>query len=224
MLKKLKSLFIVEEEGSGDTVPEVSQSPKAKSAPVKKEKGAPKVIPPSEIKTSSSTKPDPKFLNSLLSAVESNNLDGFDYLEYKQSLQSLAKMDMDEKTRYESAFAMAKTMGADATKLIQSGQHYVNILQKEQSKFMNAYQGQLSKAKGTENINNLEKVIAHKQKQIEQLKKDIEENKVALEKQKGEVNRSVAKVELTKEKFLGAYAIVAGQIQEDIKRMQQYLK
>lgn len=226
MLKKLKSLFIVEDENSEskavpdleETVPAVSKSGKAKK-PTQAAPTGP--VSPSDIK--SNAKPDGKFLNSLLSAVEANNLEGFDYLEYKQALQSLPK-HLDEKTRYESAFAMAKTMGANQGKLIQSGQHYINILQKEQGKFLDAYKGKLSNAKGAETIKNLEENIAQKQKQIEQLNKEIAESQKFLEEKKSAVNQSVAKVELTKDKFLSAYKVVAGQIEQDIKKMQQYLK
>lgn len=229
MLKKLKSLFIVEDEnaksGNDSTGPEddmvapVSKSSAAKKgaspAPIKKPVSA------SDIKTNA--KPDSKFLNSLLSAVEANNLEGFDYLEYKQALQSLPK-HLDEKTRFESAFAMAKTMGASNVKLIQSGQHYINILQKEQGKFISAYNSKLSKAKGTEEIKNLEQSIAQKKKQIEQLTKEIADSEKVLDKKKNDINQSVAKVELTKDKFLSAYKVVAGQIEQDIQKMQEYLK
>ena len=221
MLKKLKSLFVVEDENpkaseespASDTVAPISK--KGAKAP------AAKPMKASDIKTNA--KPDTKFLNSLLSAVEANNLEGFDYLEYKQALQSLPD-HLDEKTRYESAFAMAKTMGASQGKLIQSGQHYVNVLSKEQGKFLNAYKGKLESAKGTADIKNLEQSIAQKEKQIEQLTKEIADSKKVLEQKRNTINQSVAKVEMTKDKFLSAYRVVAGQIEEDIKKMQQYLK
>ena len=57
-------------------------------------------------------------------------MEGFDYLEYKQSLQSLEKMNMDNQTRYQSAFAMAQTMGAKAKNLIDSAQYYLKVMQK----------------------------------------------------------------------------------------------
>ena len=113
MLKALKSLFIIEEEDS-----------KSKSTSKTKSKQAPKAKPAtntvSSIKESTkgrAGKVDSKFMNVLLKAMDNNNLEGFDYLEFKQSLKSLEKMPMDEATRYQSAFAMAKTMGASAAQL-----------------------------------------------------------------------------------------------------------
>lgn len=225
MLKKLKSLFVVEDENP-ELTPGTPMKKGAAPATKKGSKTSAKTtstqpVKASEIKTSA--KPDSKFLNSLLTAVEANNLEGFDYLEYKQALQSLPK-HLDEKTRFESAFAMAKTMGASQGKLIQSGQHYVNVLSKEQGKFLNAYKGKLETAKGTAEIKNLEQSMAQKQAQIEKLQKEIADGQKVLEQKKSAINQSVAKVELTKDKFLSAYKVVAGQIEEDIKKMQQYLK
>lgn len=229
MLKKLKSLFIVEDESlksdttntasaSNETVSPISN---ADTKGLGASPAAGKPVSASDIKTN--TKPDTKFLNSLLTAVEANNLEGFDYLEYKQALQSLPK-HLDEKTRFESAYAMAKTMGASHVKLIQSGKHYINILGKEQSKFLSAYNGKLKSARGTEQIKNLEESVAQKKKQIEQLQKEIDTSEKKLDAKKNDVNKSVAKVELTKDKFLSAYKVVAGQIEQDIKKMQEYLK
>ena len=66
--------------------------------------------------------------------------------------------------------------------------------------------------------------IVQKKKQIEQLQKEITDSEKILEKKKSDINKSVAKVELTKDKFLSAYKVVAGQIEQDIKKMQEYLK
>lgn len=226
MLKKLKSLFVVEEENDKSTAQNAEDDMVAPVSNKGAKSSTPKPNPAkpmsaSEIK--SDVKPDSKFLNSLLSAVEANNLQGFDYLEYKQALQSLPS-HLDEKTRYESAFAMAKTMGASNVKLIQSGQHYINVLKKEQGKFISAYNGKLENAKGTQQIKELETSIATKKKQIEQLSKEIADAEKVLEQRKTSINQSVAKVEMTKDKFLSAYKVVAGQIEDDIKKMQTYLK
>ncbi|MEM1214943.1 MAG: hypothetical protein AAGJ82_04620, partial [Bacteroidota bacterium] len=128
MLKNLKSLFIIEEETPKQAT---KAAPKAKATAA-----APKTSSPtSQPATARAGKIKPKFTDILLSAMDKADLEGFDYLEYKKSLQSLTKMNMDEATAFKSAFAMAQTMGATPTKLVQSAQHYLNILQKEEEKF-----------------------------------------------------------------------------------------
>ena len=139
--KNIKNIFIVEDE-------ELVKSSKSKSKSTKK----PTTTVPSSVDTSpiqesaagAPGKVTSKFVNVLLAAMEQANLEGFDYLEYKQSLNSLAKMPMDEKTRFQSAYAMAQTMGAQPQKLIDSATHYVNVLKKEEVKFEKALEGQIN--------------------------------------------------------------------------------
>ncbi|MEN0051263.1 MAG: hypothetical protein AAF806_29635, partial [Bacteroidota bacterium] len=117
MLKNLKSLFIVEEEeASKDNASKVTSSkPKPQTIP----NDAPVIQESQEGKKG---KVSSKFTEVLLGSMEKADLEGFDYLEYKKSLQSLAKMPMDEATRYKSAYAMAQTMGVSPDKLVQTAQ------------------------------------------------------------------------------------------------------
>ena len=124
MLDKLKSLFVVEDEEDKKT----NASGKTKSGePTGAIKNEKKEVPISSLSPSSG-KVNSKFLEVLLKAMDANDLDGFDYLEFKQSLKSLEKMPMDEKTRYQSAMAVAQTLGGSPQQLVQTAQHYINIL------------------------------------------------------------------------------------------------
>jgi len=227
MLKKLKSLFIVEDENAIEEQKEVKKqkgakpdvSKKSQANTVKAGSNAPVKMP------RSAGKADPKFVDVLLKAIEANNLDGFDYLEFKQSLQNLSNVQMDEKTKYQSAFAMAKTMGATPSKLVNSAQHYINVLKKEESKFVDALKNQTQKQvhDREKGLKQKEQTILEKQKRIEQLQKEIEADKKSLDTDKAAINQSMAKVEATKQGFVNAYNGVLGQIQDDINKMNQYI-
>ena len=103
MFKNLKSLFI--ENVDDGSKKEKIEEPK----PVEKNTKNKKVTQPvaKAAFQASPGKVSSKFMEILFKAMEDNNLDGFDYLEFKQSLKSLEKMPMDEQTRFKSAFAMA---------------------------------------------------------------------------------------------------------------------
>ncbi|MEE9437807.1 MAG: hypothetical protein V3V14_02325, partial [Saprospiraceae bacterium] len=137
MFSKLKNIFVLEDEN--DTKKAVKVSQEKTKEEVKKNTYSPPDITistdSSKVSPPPSGKPNSKFINILLKAVEEGNLDGFDYIEYKTSLQSLSKMEMDEETKFKSALAMAKTMGATKEKLISSSNHYINILKSERTKF-----------------------------------------------------------------------------------------
>lgn len=223
MFKNLKSLFIEEVEGSGDK----------KAAPKKKEETAPATNTPSPAKAqvSESKEGDPgqvtkKFMEILLRAMEANNLDGFDYLEYKQSLRSLEKMPMDEATRFQSAFAMAQTMGATPEKLIQTAQHYIQVLQNEEKKFEDALTHQRSTQIGAkqQEINKLEETIKRKAEQIKKLTQEIEGNQKKSEALKSEIQEASRKVNSTKNDFIASYNALVDKISTDIEKMSKFLK
>ena len=227
MLKKLKSLFIVEEEESKkDGSVARDQENKIETAPEPNTSEELADIPETITHVPPGSKPDSKFINVLLKAIDENNLEGFDYLEYKQSLQSLAKMDMDEATRYQSAFAMAKTMGASPKKLIDSAQHYIKILATEDKKFKDALSNQRNKqVKGREEkLKTVQNSIEQKKKQIEKLTKEIESEQQKLGEVRNSIQEASAKIELTNSQFQLAYNSVQAQIEQDINKMSTYLK
>ena len=225
MFKKLKSLFIIEDDDAGKkTTDQNTQSNNQASENTAAELNIEKPVfdkdnPPKG-------KVDEKFINRLLGAIEEANLEGFDYLEYKQALQNLAKMEMDEATKFQSTLAMAQTMGATAASLKDSAGHYIKVLKQEENKFLEAFRNQIQRHNEdhTNQLKSLELSISNKQKQIEQLKKEVENESKQLEDKKAAVEKSKAKVNATKDSFYHAYHIVAQQIQDDLDKMNQYLK
>ena len=230
MFKKLKSIFIIEDEDkakkSSQAAPPQAKPSAAGSVQNKKTPSASPVSKPSFDKNNPPKgRPDEKFINRLLGALEEHNVEGFDYLEYKQSLQNLGNVEMDEATKFRSALAMAKTMGATNTKLIDSASHYLKVLGKEEAKFLEAFKSQQSRQVSNRNqqIENLQKGITQREAQIKKLQEEIEAAKKSLEEQKSSISQANAKVEATKNSFYHAYHIVVQQIADDLEKMKQYL-
>lgn len=185
MFKNIKSLFIVEEEGSKAPPKEQPKSNKTQTA-------APKAEAPITTPTTAGTgQVTQEFSDILFKAMEQANPAGFDYMEFKQSLQSLKKMSMDDATRYQSAFAMAQTMGATPEKLTQSAQQYLDVLKSEEQKFAQAVNNQRTKLIGNREgeIGKLEQNIQAKAEQIKRLNQEIEEHK----KQVGQLQKKFQK-------------------------------
>ena len=225
MLKKLKSLFVIEEEGGSPAETKSSETKKPKAPANTPSTKTSQASTASEKTAKTIGAPEEKFVNILLEAVEKNNLEGFDYLEYKQSLQSLSKMNMDEATQFKSAFAMASTMGIDKAKLVSSVKHYLQVLKQEETKFNQALSNQIKQKVGQrkQEFKSLNDTITHKENQIKQLTKEIEKHKKDLDKLKAEVENAQGKVEGTKASFYGSYQVVASQMEEDLKKINQYL-
>lgn len=217
-LKKFKSVFIVEDETSNTvsstepTVPNQTQTaPVADSG--KSHDGQPGSV-------------SDKFLDALAAALERNNPDGFDYFEFRQALKNLAKMPMDEQTRFQSAYAMAQTMGATAGKLVESAQHYLGVLNVEKQHFSESHSQQIAKLVGNreEEAKNLEAVILQKTDQIKKLTEEIEQHRMRSEQIRQEISDSTVKIEATKSDFEATFSTVFAQIQDDLHKIQQYLK
>ena len=172
LLKKFKSVFIVEDESGASAQPAATTQnnpvaqPEAPVAETRRESVSDGAI-------------TDKFVQILLGALEKNNQQGFDYFEFRQALKNLEKMPMDEATRFHSAYAMAQTMNVTPAKLIESARFYLNILAGEQSKFNEAHAQQRAKLIGNreEEVRNLEAMIQSKTEQIKQLTQQIEEHR-----------------------------------------------
>lgn len=227
MLKKLKNIFVVEDE----TFVEEQTKGEAPAKAASDNKAAPKPanVPKSRVDKATpnaAVKPDRKFVDLLLKAIEDNNLEGFDYLEFKQSVQSLTKVESDEAKRYQSAFAMAGAMGLTKSNLFSSAKHYAGILDAEEKKFAEAFNGQRQKqinereTKGKQ----LEQSIKDKEAQIKKLQADIEKEKKQLSNIESDISKAMAKVEATKEGFYSAYHMVLKQIKDDLDKITNYIK
>ena len=221
MLKNLRSIFIVEED-----VPAKSKAASpAPETPVKEQVAT----PPSSGSTPASSrdgKITEKFTDILLSAMDNADLEGFDYLEYKKSLQSLQKMNMEERTAYQSAFAMAQTMGATPQHLVSTAQHYLKALHEEEQKFEKALTNQQENRIGAkrQEQQTLANTIKEKEAQIKKLQAEIQEHQQKLGKLDGEIKQTDLSIANTKNDFFASYQHLVKQIQGDINKMQEYLK
>lgn len=216
-LKKFKSVFVAEE-----VVPEGGNTANQQSASAP---AAPASVPSTPAVQATPGSVSDRFVEILASALEKNNQPGFDYFEFRQALVNLAKMSMDEQTRYKSAFAMAQTMGATQANLLESAQFYLQVLTGEQSKFNEAHAVQRSKLIGTreEEIKNLEGSIQQKTKQIEELTQQIEAHRKNSEQIRSEINDSTVKIEKTKSDFDATFVTVVEQLKNDAAKIKQYL-
>lgn len=228
MFKNIKSLFIIEEEDPA-VKKETAKQEKTSPEPVpKKGTDAPAAGSPAirQSKAGDPGKVTAKFTNVLLEAMQQQNLSGFDYLEYKQSLNSLKKMPMDEPTRYQSAFAMAQTMGATPEALLKTGRHYIDVLHQEERKFEQALAAQQEKQIGSkqEEMKQLEETIKAKAEQIKRLTQEIEAHQKEKDQLRNALEEAAVRVESTKNDFIASYNNLVEQIHQDLENIKKYLK
>jgi len=226
MLKKIKSLFIEEDPNAKPAEPVTSPTNETAVKAGNTYSETPSNPAFSDTVTSGMVdKIEPKFIDILMKAIEQENRDGFDYLEFKNSLQSLSKLEMDEATKYKSAFVMGGTMGLSKEMLLQSVQHYVSVINAEETKFKEALQKQkaLQVQVKEESVKSAEAAIAQKQKQIQELERQIEEQESTIEKTKNEMKEAIVKIDHTNGQFMAAHKMISQQMIQDIQNIKNFI-
>lgn len=167
-----------------------------------------------------------KFVDILFKALRKNDLEGFDYMEFKKSLQSLKKMDMPIETRLQSAYAMAETMGANKEHLLQTAEHYLKVLQQEEQKFEQALEKQQSKQIETKKgqLSQLNHSIKKKLAQIEKLEAEVTQHKEQINNLQTEIKGAATSIANTKNDFIASYNSLVNQIKLDMKHIEDYIK
>lgn len=221
ILKKIKGLFIVEDastQSQNTTAPQETTQTEQVNVPQQK------TVSPSTVFNTESAY-NQKVFDSLTQALEANNMQGFDYLEFRGSLLSLSKMPMDEATRYKSAYAMAQTMGADVKKLNDTANHYLNVLKNEELKFQQALDNQRSNGLGAkeQEIAGLQNAINQKTELLKQIQQEIEQHQAQIENIKQQIGESSSKIAQAQGDFNITYDTLINQIQQDIQNIQKYL-
>lgn len=222
MFKKLKSLFIIEE-----GAPKGQEKESAEETTAGNRKETPKIHRPivSSTPNASGGQVQDKFLEVLFGALQSSNQEGFDYLEFKDFLRSLANVPMDDATRFKSAFATAQTMGATKDKILSSARQYISLLSNEEVKFQEALKSQKDRnlTGKQDDIKKLEQTIKDKEVQIEKLKKEMDEHRKQITTLEQEINTASDKLSQTANDFEATYQALLKQIEDDVKNIESHL-
>jgi len=211
-LKNIKSLFVVD--------PEEPDSKDGKKNPDAKPSGDARNTP-----VPASGAVDDRIMNSLLLALEKNNLAGFDFLEFKNSLKALSAMPLDEATKFRSAFATAATVGVTVKSLVDSGNHYLSVLDTEKTNFKSELAQQIkdnvtAKQKLVEQLAN---TIKTKSDQIKQLTSEINAHQSETGKLQIMIADSTNKFQSTESSFNLTLDSLVNQINQDIDKIKTYL-
>ncbi len=168
---------------------------------------------------------DEKSIDFLTRAIEKNNLPGFDYIEYKQSLNALEDMGMNEEMAFRSALATASTVGLNKEKLLKTANYYKQILAKEKEQFDAALEKQRAKRIKTE-----EDKVERLKKQVTEFKAKIQQLQEQMAKAEEEIGMADQKIEAAKDKIKATQAnfettltSILNEIKRDIENIDKYL-
>ncbi len=168
---------------------------------------------------------DEKSIDYLTKALEKNNLPGFDYIEFKQSLGALLDMDMEEPVAYKSAFATASTMGLTKDKLKKTAEHYKSVLTNEKKQFDAALEKQVKQKIDSkkEEVEKLRKQVEDYKAKIRQLEEKIAKAQDTIDHADEHIQAAKEKIDSTRESFEFTWQSILNQINIDIENIDNYL-
>ncbi len=169
--------------------------------------------------------PNNRFANALMKALEKKNLEGFDYLEFKQSVGRLTEIGMDLDTAINSAFITGSSVGLTKDKLVKTAQYYSEVLQDEKAQFMRSLDKHLAenvegKAKQT---GELKKKIATWEAKMTELQQQVEAARQEIESADAQINAARAKAEENQKGFDEALEVITNTIKQDVDDIRRVL-
>ncbi len=168
---------------------------------------------------------DEKSIDFLTKAIDKNNLPGFDYIEYKQSLSALEEMGMEEEISFRSALATASTVGLTKEKLLKTATYYKQILSTEKDQFDAALKKQM-----TQKVKSEEEKVVRLRKQVEDYKAKIQQLQEKVTAAENEISQAGDKIQAAKDKILATKSSfehtltsILNEINRDIENIEKYL-
>lgn len=156
--------------------------------------------------------------------MDDNNLDGYDYYEFMQSVAEQKDMP-SEKKKFEVVFSVIKGMGITSEHLLNTADHYMSVIEKHQEEFNATIDAEEHDkvVKLKEQAEGIEGDITAKTEQIEALKAEIEQ----LHNQKvdimDEALSNEAKITKYRQEGVLAYKLFIGQIKDGKNKINQYI-
>lgn len=201
-LSSIKNLFIQTE----DT--EVDSSSEEKSIESEKQTES-KVSSSSASKTISNAEVG-KFVDVLFKEIEKSNLEGYDYLEFKTSVEELVESGLQKEQAIKAASIAVKSLTTPKA-ILDSIEHYLQIIDKNKKDFE---KNVILKLK--DKISEVEKELNSTISEIERLRK------LETELRKS-IDSNQIKIENNSQGFNEAYKLVLGSMKEDEKTIKKVL-
>lgn len=220
--KKIKSLFVLPTDENAEDKDKTKNQEKVEEKKITEkpvETQAPKNIPVANVTGAF----DQKIFDSLIKVLEEKNLPGEDYMEFMDALNAMANIQLDENIKIQTVLATLSTKGLNKKTILDSGDYYIQELEKEKSKFYDALQAQ--KKNSVEHkiqfIDSLTKQNKEKAELIQKLTAEIQQNQQEIEKTKITIAEAEQKLAHTENNFLITHNIIVDQIKNNLNKINK---
>ena len=177
------------------------------------------IIPTTHSVSSMTGVADEKFVEMLKGVIADNNIPGQDYFEFKQSLDALASLPLDERTKFITIYTTFKLQGCSKEVLTSSIDKYISIVQNEEANF----NAELASQRNA-NVTGKTAQIQDAQKKLEDLNKQIAETNTFIITASQEVQNAELKLQMTENSFKKSVEKVVGMLEDDKKKINSYIQ
>jgi hypothetical protein len=231
-LNNIKSLFIIEE-GAEESKTSEKKTDKKQSDKknTKEEKSSSSLSWKSSasknadgtVSADSQGKYSEKIFDSLAKALFDANLPGEDYFEFIEGLKAMKDLPMDDVMKMKSVFMTLSTRGLTVAKIVDSAEHYLDVLNKEKEKFYKALESQKQSnvESKKQSISNLEAKNKEKAELIQKLTDEIAANNVEIKKISTDISNHEGKIQSTENDFVYTFEKMANQIYNNIEKIKK---
>lgn len=206
---------------------------KKKPAPVKKktaEEAQPEVQPTPPPPVAPVSQPtgtgevDENIKEQLVQVLLESNVEGYDYLEFRDSINNMQAVIPSEPDRYKAAFAAVSSI-VSVDKLTETADYYLSRLDSKKLEFEEAAKAMYEQnVTGKEkDVDSIEQSIAEKQEQITRLNQEISELQQSKMGLQNEAINEKAKIEKVNLNFNTTFDEIYKSIEQDKVKINTYL-
>lgn len=161
---------------------------------------------------------DNKFIDLLESVIEKNNQPGQDYFEFKQAVENMNSLPMDEKTKFLTVYQVLSLQGCQKAILIASLDKYIALLQGEKASF----DEEMKLEYNTKVQSKLLKAEESK-KELDTLTKRLSELNNAILTSSQEAQAEEMKIRATESNFKASADVIISEMISDKEKINNYL-
>jgi len=163
--------------------------------------------------------------NGLIKLIEDSNLEGFDYLEFMDSVDKMSAVALPEPDKYRLVFTTAQSFGVTVDTLTQAVEHYLKVLANHKTEF----EGHVNSQVGGEveqrknRIAALEAETLTLNEQIASISQKIASNTTEASQLSQETIQQELKITQVARDFTATYNHVVSRLTSDKDKISTYL-
>jgi uncharacterized protein YoxC len=160
---------------------------------------------------------DDKIVDSLEEMMMQNS-SGQDYFKFKQAIENMANIVMDEKVKFQTVFSVLSLQGCKKDLLLASIDKFIDLVQKEKRNFDSELKNQLLLK-----VQNKLDEIERTKKEVDNLTKQLSELNSKINSLSQDAQAEESKIKSTEEKFKNSAESVISQMNSDKQKIITYI-